>query len=569
MSRKLLNKARKRLNAETGTRSNPRGGRLAVALVYPNTYHHAMSNLGFQTVYHLLNSRDDCLCERFFLPDKDDLDEHRRTGTRLFSLESGKPLLDFDLITFSISFENDYLNLPVIFELGRIPWLAKDRGDTFPLILTGGVCAFMNPEPLADVMDLFAVGEAEVILPGLVGALKEEKTEYSVLAKLSGIYVPSLYVVKSNDDGSIAGWDVKGDAPFPVKRLWLEDLDKSVSRSFVQTEETEFGDMALAEVSRGCSRGCRFCAAGFLFLPPRERSLDNLLSQVDTGLCDRKKQGLVSPAVGDYPLLPELQKGILERGGTVSVASLRMDSVAIEDVEALVLSGHKTVSLAPEAGSQKLRDSINKGVTDEQILHAVKLIADGGIPNLKFYFLIGLPDETTEDVEAIVALIESIRSVWLEAGRRKGQLGSLHLSVNPFVPKPFTPFQWVGMATESELKKKIKTIRSGIGKLANVSVSFESPKSSLLQCLLSRGDRRLAEIIPALASGGKLRTVCSEAGIDWSKIIHRHYSEGDPLPWEVLDSGVRREYLWQELLASRNQITTPRCVAGCVRCGVC
>jgi len=482
-------------------------------------------------------------------------------------------LRQFDLVAFSISFENDYLNLPAIFELGRIPWLAAERGEDFPLLLSGGVCAFLNPEPLAEVMDLFAIGEAEPILPGLIEALcvdaSRTRDNLVSLASLSGIYVPSLYTVQYDADGQISGWQVEGDAPLPVKRVWQADLDASEARNFVQTEETEFGDMALTEISRGCSRGCRFCAAGFLFLPSRQRSLDSLLEQADEGLCSRSRIGLVSPAVGDYPQLNELQKGILERGGSVSVASLRIDSLTADEVDALVRSGHKTVALAPEAGSQRMRDSINKGVNEEQILHAVKLLSDGGVPNLKLYFLVGLPMEGEEDVREITSLTSRIREAWLPAGKRRGRLGSIHLSVNPFVPKPFTPLQWAPMATAAELKKKMKVVRSDIGRLANVSAGFESVRSALVQGLLSRGERELAAVVPMVATGMKMEAACRQAGVDSGSILHRQRSEAEILPWEVVASGVRRDYLWQEWQQSLSCKRVPRCFDACECCGVC
>ncbi|PLX98659.1 MAG: radical SAM protein [Desulfuromonas sp.] len=572
MSRKLQAKARKRRAAESGIRSSPWGGRLTVALVYPNTYHHAMSNLGFQTVYYLLNSRDDTLCERFFLPDHEDLEEHKKTGTPIFSLESGRSLTDFDLVAFSLSFENDYLNLPVIFELGRIPWLSRDRGDSFPLLLAGGVCAFMNPEPLAEVIDLFAIGEAEAILPGLVTALFSQgsgKNVLSDLCRLPGIYIPSLYQPTYDTAGCLTGWAVSENAPLPVGRVWAADLEQNASRNFVQTTATEFGDMALTEISRGCSRGCRFCAAGFLFLPPRTRSLESLKSQIDAGLCWQDKQGLVSPAVGDHPELAKIEQYILDHGGAVSVASLRLDAITTADIEALKVSGHKTVTLAPEAGSEKLRKVINKGVTEEQILEAVKRIAGAGIPNLKLYFLIGLPLEEENDITAIIDLTAAIRTVWIEAGKKRGWLGSIHLSINPFVPKPFTPFQWAPMATEAELKKKIKAIRSAIGRLPNVVVSFESPREAILQALLSRGDRRLAGLIKRIASGEKYKKVCRESGIDYESLLHQERTQNENFPWDLLDSRVQKKYLWREYQSAKAETTTPRCVAGCVRCGVC
>ncbi|WP_459860571.1 radical SAM protein [Desulfuromonas carbonis] len=572
MSRKLLDKARRRLEAESGCHANPWGGRLSVALVYPNTYHQAMSNLGFLTVYQLLNSRDDTLCERFFLPDTDDLAEHRKTGYPLFSLESRRPLADFDLVAFSISFENDYLNLPLLFELARIPFWREERGDRYPLILCGGVCAFLNPEPLAEVMDLFAIGEAEPLLPDLLAVLLAAGPRDGLLDRLAevpGLYLPSFYTVRQAADGFITDVEVAPPAPARVARRWQADLDASDTRSFVLTPETELGDMALTEISRGCSRGCRFCAAGFLFLPPRERSLENLQRQVGEGLCHHPKQGLVGAAVSDYPQIVELEESILAAGGKVSVASLRIDALSEKEVAALAASGHRTVALAPEAGSQRLRDLINKNLDEEQILAAVQRLAAAGIPNLKLYFLIGLPGEEESDIEELLALVGRVREVWLVEGKRRGRLGQITLSVNPFIPKPFTPFQWAAMPADAILKARLGQLRRGIARLGNVELHSESLRAATLQALLSRGDRRVGRILPALASGRPLRAACAAAGFEPSWFVHRQRAAGETFPWEVLDSGVRRDYLWAEYQRGLTEQLSPRCQAGCRRCGVC
>lgn len=573
MSRKLIDNLRKKIAAETGSTSHPWGARYTVALIYPNTYHHGMSNLGFQTVYHLLNSRDDCLCERFFLPDIDDLREHEATGYPLISLETQRPLRDFDLIAFSVSFENDYLHLPTIFRLGKIPLFAAERNEDFPPVLLGGVCAFLNPEPLAEIVDLVAVGEAEPILPALIDTLQDKaETRESLLdhlAMLPGVYLPSRYQVEYRDDGTLASMSPIGSAPTKVARQYLADLDRSPSRSFIFTEETEFGDMALAEVSRGCSRGCRFCAAGYLYLPARDRSLDNLLEQVDDGLCQRQKIGLVGAAVADHPDIDPLQQGILDRGGKVSVSSLRLDALNEAEVESLRKSGHRTVALAPEAGSQRLRDLINKGLDEEQILHAVTLLADGEILNLKLYFLIGLPTEEQRDLEELLALTEKIRLVWREAGRKRGALGTVTLSVNPFIPKPFTPLQWAPMDSEKSLKKKIQLLRKGIARMPNTELHCESIRSARLQAFLSRGDRRIAQVLPLLASGEKLKPACREVGLDPEHYVDRERGMDELFPWEVIDQGVRRDYLWNEYQRGLQGLSTPRCMPGCRRCGVC
>ncbi|MBE0586194.1 MAG: radical SAM protein, partial [Desulfofustis sp.] len=452
MARHQFSGNQQRLDQETGAYFHSwNTERYRVALVYPNTYHQGMSNLGFLTVYHLLNRRDDCLCERFFLPDKETLPGYENSGASLLSLESAHQLTDFDLIALSVSFENDYLNLVKIFKLADIPLFSVERNGSYPLVLLGGVCAFINPEPLAEIVDLVAVGEAEPILSGLMNVLlcdpvPSEHT-FKLLAELPGIYVPKLYQACYAENGQFSHFKYQNSAPEHIRRQYLADLDDSPSRSFIQADDTEFGNLALVEVSRGCSRGCRFCAAGYVYLPPRERSLENLIPQVESGLCQRNRIGLVAAAVSDYSGIEELQQEILARNGQLSMSSLRLDALTAEEVKILHDAGHKSVAIAPEAGSQKIRDFINKGIIEEQILSAVQLLADGGIKNLKLYFMIGFPGEQLGDIEAIIALTERISNIWRAAGRQRGHLGDLTLSVNPFIPKPFTPFQWAGMET--------------------------------------------------------------------------------------------------------------------------
>lgn len=574
MSRKQHEINKRRLAGESGVEASSWGGRLSVALVYPNTYHQGMSNLGFQAVYRLLNQRDDTLCERFFLPDREVLDELQRGGGTLVSLESGRALSDFDLIAFSISFENDYLNLPVILELGRLPLFREERDQRHPLLLCGGVCAFLNPEPLAEIMDLFAVGEAEVLLDRLIDTLTgagelERNALLRRLADLPGIYVPSLYRVEYHADGRVAAYHPLDGVLPRVARQWLPDLTGLPTGSALLSEETEFGDMYLAEVSRGCSRGCRFCAAGYIYLPERQRDLPTLQRQVAAGLEQRGKIGLVGAAVSDYPQIAELNRCILEAGGAISVASLRIDALDRAEAEALLASGHKTVALAPEAGSQQMRDLINKGLDEAQILAAVRLLAEVGIPNLKLYFLIGLPTETPEDVEAIITLAVAIRDLWREAGRARGRIGQVTLSVNPFIPKPFTPLQWAGMEPLPSLKKKVALLRKALARQPHLELQVESLRSAVLQAVLSRGDRRLGRVLPLLARGTGLARACREVNLEDSFYSERERDQEEVFPWEIIDSGVRRSYLYQEYLRARRGLLTGRCHSGCRRCGIC
>jgi len=565
MSRKSYQQKNDRLQQESGAIFHSWSeDRYRIALIYPNTYHHGMSNLGFLTVYQLINQRDDCLCERFFLPDDN--------SAPFVSLESGHQLIDFDLLAFSISFENDYLNLPKIFDLAHIPLFAKQRNESFPLVLFGGVCAFINPEPLADIVDIVAIGEAEPILPPLLDQLTrgiERGTYLNELAQLPGIYLPGLYRPEYTETGEIARIGSEKGIPRKISREFLRDLDQSGSRNFVQAEETEFGKMALTEVSRGCSRGCRFCAAGFVYLPPRERSLNNLLEQVEQGLCQRDRIGLVAAAVADYSAIQELQQGILERNGKISMSSIRLDSLDCDEVEILSRGGHKTVAIAPEAGSQRMRNFINKGVEEEQIVAAVTMLAAGGIKNLKLYFIIGFPEEDQSDIDAIVSLTEKISTLWREAGRQRGVLGHVILSINPFIPKPFTPFQWAGMETEKSLKKKLRWLQSAVSRIPNTRMKSESIRFAILQAFLSRGDRRIGELLPALAAGENLKQLCKKTGLLLDFYVTRERGARELFPWEVIDQGINREYLWHEYQLARQEVTTTPCVPGCKRCGVC
>lgn len=573
MSRYLIEKYRQRQAQETGGKANPWGGRLAVALIYPNSYHQGMSNLGMQTVYRMLNDREDSLCERFFLPDHEDIEEHRRTGFPLVSIESQRALSDFDLIAFSISFENDYLNLSTIFELGRLPLWRAQRTERDPLIICGGVCAFLNPEPLAEIMDLFVVGEAEVTLPQLLKQLLDPETlaRSELLDRLSqqaGIYQPGGYDLRYDDSGELRSMTPKKGLPDRVARQWQGHLDDSQSRTCVATPETEFGSMHLVEVSRGCPRGCRFCAAGFIYRPFREHSLEHLRQEIlETGE-DVGRVGLVAAAVSDYGDLADIGRDILDQGGEASVSSVRIDAITIEQIQVLVNSGHKTLALAPEAGSQRMRNVINKGIDEAQILAAVKLLAEGGIPNLKLYFMIGLPCELDSDIIAIADLTLKIRRIWEEIGKQAGRLGRLHLSVNPFVPKPWTPLQWAPMERRSLLEKKYRVLQKRLRPVANVELNFESLRHAEIQGLFARGDRRVGRTLPFLAEGASLKAACRQAGIDPAFYLHRERGTDELFPWEIIQQGVKRSYLRMEYEQALSAQPGSVCRPGCSRCGM-
>jgi radical SAM superfamily enzyme YgiQ (UPF0313 family) len=549
MSWKIIEKYRRILDAEKGSVRKEWGGKITVCLVYPNSYRTAMSNLGFQVVYGLLNSRQDTVCERAFLPDPEDLREYTKTGTPLLSLESQRPLNDFTVIAFSVSFESDYLHIPRLFRLAGIPPFAAERDDSRPLVMAGGAALFINPEPVAEFMDLVCVGEAEVILPRLLPLLQETGADRNDLLEraslLPGLYVPALYEVGYSGErvDSIKGLR---SAPFPVQRGWAKNLDPYPTSSVIYTPHTEFSDMRLIELSRGCPRGCRFCAAGFIYRPYRQRSLDAIKREVDRGLAEHRRMGLVAAAVSDFREIGELCRYIAGRGGAVSVSSLRLDGLDENLIALLKASGHKTVALAPDGGSQRLRDLIGKNLTREQILAASESLIKGGILNLKLYFIIGLPTEEMSDLDEMVTLIRDIRERIGNAAREKGRIGEVILSVNPFIPKPFTPFQWCAMEEAKPLDRKIGYLRKATASLSNVRMIVENPKEAYLQALLSRGDRRLARLLVEAEASGNWRKAAKGLGIDTDRLVYREIPVDETLPWEIIESGDRdllmREY---------------------------
>jgi radical SAM superfamily enzyme YgiQ (UPF0313 family) len=552
MSWRLKKKLQRLLADEQGAVRKDWGGKIAVALVYPNTYTVGMSNLGFQTIYRHLNALPDVVCERLFLPDPEDIDELGRTGSVPISLESFRPLTDFHMVGFSVTYEGDYVNTLRLLALAGIPLRADDRRPHDPLVLMGGVCAFSNPEPMAPFMDAIAVGEGEELVTELIAAYRtgadDRERFLEALAAIEGVYVPSRYVVVYAPDGGVGEVRPLGAAPAIVTKRRLRNVNAFETVDAVKTPNAEYGHMALLEVGKGCGRGCRFCLEGQVYRPVRHRSVDALRETVARiAASGEKRVGLVGACVSDYPWIGELLKVVEDNGLELSISSIRADSLTDDLVASLARGGHRTLTIAPEAGTERLRRAIRKAITDEQVLAACDLVRAHGIPNLKTYFMIGQPTETLEDVEAIPRLAERMLERLRVPDPRARPFGRLTLSISSFVPKPWTPFQWAPFDGAASLQAKLEIVKHGVRRFSNVRVLHENPREAALQALLARGDRRVAGFLELAASfGGDWRRALREWDGDADVCTSRVRSTDERLPWDHFDVGVKKAGLIRE-----------------------
>ena len=551
---------------------NPHAGQ-KVAIVYPNTYFVGMSNLGLHIIYEEINLRNDSVCERIFLPEKKELEAYDKTKTPLMSVETQRPMHQFDVVAFDVTFEMDYFHIPLMLRHGRVPIMGKDRTEFDPIVIAGGPCATFNPEPFADFIDAFIIGEGEGIVSRVLDIIRDGKMEglerhaiLRQLANISGVYVPSLYVPIYSDDGEFKGYHIAEGAPKTIKRHF--EMLTSGGETVVATNYTEFGAMYIIEVARGCGRHCRFCMAGYCFRVPRVRPLEILKEGVDRAEKLGKKVGLMGAAISDYPEVDELVTYIRSKDMRYSCASLRADSLTQAVVDGLADSGQKTITIAPETGSERLRRVINKGISEEHLQNAATLSAKSGIQHMRLYIMIGLPTETDEDIEAIVGLAERTQAHMAEVGCK----GRLTLSINPFIPKPFTPFQWMAMDNQKTVEKKLQYIKKALQKNRRIEVLVESPKEAYIQGILARGDRRLGAVLAACAADRGSKSFKAEmkaAGLDMDEMNYRERSFDEFLPWSHLDMGMDDGYLEMEWKRSVDEAYTPPCVQGCKRCGVC
>jgi radical SAM superfamily enzyme YgiQ (UPF0313 family) len=553
------------LAKEVGYVKKPHGGRLRVALAFPNTYWVGMSNLGFQTIYRLFNAEDDIVCERFFLPPKQELAELSAARTPLVTLESQTPVGEFDVIAFSVSFEWDYVNVLTLLRLAGVPAYAAERSPRHPLVVIGGAVTFVNPEPLAPFADVIAAGEGEVLVPGLrraISAATDRADLLRLLATERGFYVPSLYDPHYDDDGALTGYTVRpgAEAPLPVRKAALKVTDAvDPPATGIFTPDTEFGSRFLVEVVRGCANLCRFCWAGYNYLPVRAFPADRILQLAREARVHSSRVGLVSIALCDHPDIERILASLLEMGYAISPASLRLDDLTESIVRVLHQSGERTITIAPETGSDRLRRVINKTVTNDEILDRAELIFANGIENLKLYYMLGLPTETDDDLVAIRELTLQIRDRMLKYARPKGQLGRIIASVNPLIPKPGTAFQWLPMEDPATVDRKIKRLRQLTAGIDNVFFNIKSERHSYYQALLSLGDRRVAPaIVAAERNGQNWRAAVAEAGVDGDFYIFRDRTRDPMLPWDIIDGGMKRSFFESEMEKSlRAEWTLP------------
>lgn len=572
------------MDEERGTVRKDWGGKLRVALAFPNRYGVGMSNLGFQSVYAALNRQEDIVCERVFLPEPQDMPYHRENPGKLLSVESRRPVMDFHLLAFSVSYENDYESVLTLMALAGIPVRPEQRTAAHPLVAAGGVAVFLNPEPLAPFLDFIFVGEAEALVPDFLAFWKDmdsretppERPEIlqSLARDVPGIYVPSLYEERYAPDGTLDALEPLAGSGAPERVAYRRaDLASApVCSTAVMTPNTEFSDVLLVEIGRGCGRGCRFCAAGFVYRPLRFQPAEKIVSEIEGRIEPGGRVGLVSAAVSDHPEIATICETLGEKGAALSFSSLRADAITPEMFAALEAGRHQAVAIAPEAGSERLRRVINKNLSLDEIESAAERLTEAGILHLKLYFMIGLPTETLEDLEELVDLTKKIQHHVVNVSRGRRKLGSITLSIHSFVPKAFTPFQWVPFAGVKELKDRARWIQTALKKVPNVRVHFDLPKWAYVQALLARGDRRAARFLERVAlDGDSWSQAFRNVPFNVDFWVMRERGADERFPWEIIDHGVNRKYLREEYQRALEARQSPRCEpeSNCRRCGVC
>jgi len=551
-----------------------------VLLVYPNSKDVALANLGFQRVHTLLNQISGVECDHYSLPVGWSSDVPELDPSSMLSHEWEWSLDRFDVIAFSISFEPDYLNAALILKYFGIPLERKERSILHPLVLAGGSAIFINPEPLADCIDAFFIGEGEELAEPFFKLFSEKEFSdarelLEPAAKIPGIYVPQFYHQEYQGNSMVA-FKAEPEVFERVERRWVKEGSSDLcTHSVLHDAVSTFKDMSLMEVTRGCIWACRFCTAGFIYRPPRLPDLNLTYRSLENVLAGQGKSvstvGLVGPSVTDHPEILSLARKIVEDGKKLSFSSLRMETLTDELVDLIQKSGQKTLTVAVDGPSERMRRVINKQATDDFIVEKCQFLTEKGILHLKIYSIIGLPGETEEDIDHFIALVERVMKTYVATCSQRGNIGQVTIGLSPLIPKPGTPFQWHPMESVQSLKKKFMKVRKALGRLPHIKLSFGSPNEAYLQTYLSRGDRRVLSFFKTyLANGHDAKKALAESSPSPDSFVYRQYEKNDVLPWDIVDHGYKNDFLWSDYQRGLKEGVTPVCdTAVCKICGIC
>jgi len=563
---------------------------IRVAFCFPDTYEIGMSNLGLRLMYGVLNKIEGVWCERVFAPWVDMEEQMRDSGLGLYGLESGDPISEFDIIAFSLGYELSYTNVLNMLDMAGVALRSADRGEDGPLVIAGGTCCF-NPEPLSAFIDLFVVGEGEEVIAEIIELMRKPglgKRDLLIAALgIAGVYVPSLYDVDYNEDGTVCEITPRCGAAYPVMKRVVSDLDNSFYPIDTIVPSTGLvHDRVVLELFRGCTRGCRFCQAGHVGRPVRSRSKETLVKQGIESLCASgyDEIALLSLSTSDYAdifgLCDDLMQWCEPRRINLSLPSLRVDNFSVELMESVQKVRKSGLTFAPEAGSQRLRDVINKNITEGDLLETCRVAFEGGWNGVKLYFMLGLPTETDEDVIAIAELARAVLFIWKQHAKNKNRGVRITVSTSCFVPKPHTPFQWEAQITMEEYLRRVELLREAMRSKA-INYKWHSPEQGLIEAVLARGDRRLGSVLEMVWKDGARFDSWSECfslqrwlaafeqcGLDPEFYALRVRESEEVLPWSLVSSGISESHLKREAAAAYAGKKTPSCNESCSGCGV-